>query len=91
MAHGCGYPDTMNKQGASPLKARDLDDIKKDIKDQRSYSRSERKSGRKAVRKHNAGQYEYINRSEFRAMKAEDKADLKSLKNEKKEFKKKKS
>ena len=23
MAHGCGYPDTMNKQGASPLKATD--------------------------------------------------------------------
>jgi hypothetical protein len=89
MAHGCGYSDTMNKQGPSPLKARDLDDIKKDIKDQRSYGRSERKSGRKAVRKHNAGQYEYINRSEFRANKAEDKADLKSLKNEKKEFKKK--
>ena len=31
MAHGCGYSDTMNKQGPSPLKARDLDDIKKDI------------------------------------------------------------
>ena len=23
MAHGCGYPDTMNKQGPSPLKATD--------------------------------------------------------------------
>jgi hypothetical protein len=23
MAHGCGYPDTMNKKGASPLKATD--------------------------------------------------------------------
>ena len=23
MAHGCGYPNTMNKQGASPLKATD--------------------------------------------------------------------
>ena len=23
MAYGCGYPDTMNKQGASPLKATD--------------------------------------------------------------------
>ena len=26
MAHGCGYPDTMNKQGASPLKATDPTD-----------------------------------------------------------------
>ena len=29
MAHGCGYEDTMNKQGASPLKAIDPTDPRK--------------------------------------------------------------
>lgn len=47
-----------------------------EIKDARKTYRGGKKSGRQAVKRFNAGQYEYINSSEFKAFKAEGK-DLK--------------
>ena len=47
-----------------------------EIKDARKTYREGKKSGRQAVKRFKAGQYEYINSSEFKAFKAEGK-DLK--------------
>ena len=80
MAHGCGYEDTINKIEPSPLKLTDpkIKELRKIKRDARKLYRQENREGRDAVEKFNAGQYEYMNDSEFKASKAEGKGIKKS-------------
>jgi len=71
----------------SPLHQNELKEAKERLKFEKQYARDERKSGRKAVKKHNAGQYEYINRSEFRANKAEDRSVIQAAREKVKNLK----
>ena len=69
-----GYPDTLNKKGSGgPLLNTDKEEIEKakqNLKDAKQGRREYRRS--KPYKKYEAGEYQYENRSEFKASMAEE-------------------